>query len=72
MLYKIQSLNDIASNRSQSLASMALSWVLRDDRVTTALIGASKVKQIEDSVDALKHLDFSLEELEAIETILKG
>jgi L-glyceraldehyde 3-phosphate reductase len=72
LLGQLKDLNDIASNRSQSLAGMALSWVLRDDRITTALIGASKVEQIIDSVDTIRHLSFSTDELQAIETILKG
>jgi L-glyceraldehyde 3-phosphate reductase len=72
LLAQINALNVMALSRGQSLASMALSWVLRDVRITTALIGASKVKQIEDSIDAIKHLEFSSDELHAIEDILKG
>ena len=69
-LARISKLNDIALNRGQSLAQMALAWVLRDDRVTTALIGASKVSQIEDSVATIRNLDFTEEELKNIESIL--
>ncbi|WP_274655045.1 L-glyceraldehyde 3-phosphate reductase [Paenibacillus humicola] len=71
LLDKLRRLNDLASARGQSLAQMALAWVLRGGRVTSALIGASKVSQVEDSVAALNNLDFSSEELEQIETILK-
>ena len=62
-LANVRALNDIAARRGQSLAQMALAWVLRDPRVTTALIGASRWSQIEDSLGALDHLEFSAEEL---------
>lgn len=67
---QIRSLNDVAAERGQSLAQMALAWVLRGGRVTSALIGASKVSQIEENVKALDNLDFSEEELAKIEAIL--
>ena len=70
LLVKLRSLNQLAVQRGQSLAQMALSWVLRDDRVTTALIGASKPSQIEDSVNCIKGLDFTEEELMRIDEIL--
>ncbi|MEH7381296.1 L-glyceraldehyde 3-phosphate reductase [Bacillus sp. JJ1533] len=70
VLQKIQQLNELATEREQSLAQMALAWVLRGDRVTSALVGASKVSQVEDSVAALKNLDFTEEELTKIEDIL--
>lgn len=66
-LASINALNEIAEQRSQTLAQMAISWVLRDPRVTTALIGASSVKQIDDCVGALDKRDFSTEELSAID-----
>ena len=69
---QIRSLDALAKNRGQSLAQMALAWVLRLPAITTALIGASKVSQIEDNLDALKHPDFSADELAAIERILAG
>jgi L-glyceraldehyde 3-phosphate reductase len=69
---KLRKLNDIAAARGQSLAQLALAWVLRGGRVTSALIGASRVSQIEDSVAALDNLDFAQEELDAIEAVLKG
>ncbi|UJF35427.1 L-glyceraldehyde 3-phosphate reductase [Paenibacillus hexagrammi] len=68
---KIIKLNELAAGRGQSLAQMALAWVLRGERVTSALIGASRVSQIEENVAALKNLDFSNEELAQIEEILK-
>lgn len=68
---KVHLLNDLASERGQSLAQMALAWVLRGDRVTSALIGASKVSQIEDNIAALNNLHFTDEELQKIDEILK-
>ncbi|MDR6552720.1 L-glyceraldehyde 3-phosphate reductase [Paenibacillus qinlingensis] len=70
-LNQIIQLNELASSRGQSLAQMSLAWVLRGERVTSALIGASRVSQIEENVAALKNLAFSPEELAAIEQILK-
>ncbi|MBP3609531.1 MAG: L-glyceraldehyde 3-phosphate reductase [Lachnospiraceae bacterium] len=69
-LEKIKKLSEVAAERGQTLAQMALSWVLRGDRVTTVLIGASKVSQIDDNVKIIGHLDFSEEELQRIECIL--
>ncbi|WP_321369616.1 L-glyceraldehyde 3-phosphate reductase [uncultured Draconibacterium sp.] len=68
---KIVALNNIAQERGQSLAQMALAWVLRDKRITSVLIGASSVQQIDDNVETLKNLNFSEEELLAIEKVLK-
>ena len=68
---KIVALNKIAQQRGQSLAQMALAWILRDKRITSVLIGASSVKQLNDNVDMLKNIAFSEEELSAIETVLK-
>ena len=68
---KVIKLNDIAKQRGQNMAQMALAWVLRGERVTSVLIGASKVEQIEDSINCLNNLDFSTEELTKIEGILK-
>jgi L-glyceraldehyde 3-phosphate reductase len=68
---KVRRLNEIASERGQSLAQMALAWVLRGGRVTSALIGASRVSQVEENVAALNNLDFSGDELTRIEEILK-
>ncbi|MGO4694262.1 L-glyceraldehyde 3-phosphate reductase [Paenibacillus sp. 2TAB26] len=69
-LNKIKLLNEIAQHRGQSLAQMSLAWVLRGGRVTSALIGASRVEQIDDNVAALSRLDFSDEELSRIESVL--
>ena len=69
-LAQIRRLNEIASRRGQSLAQMALSWVLRHDAVTSVLIGASKVSQIEDAVGALGAPDFSADELSEIDGVL--
>jgi L-glyceraldehyde 3-phosphate reductase len=66
-LAHVRALNGIAERRGQSLAQMAIAWVLRDPRVTSALIGASSVRQLEDNLDALNNLDFSDEELRAID-----
>ena len=66
-LEKIRALNEIAAGRGQSLAQMALAWVLRDERVTSALIGASSVAQLEDNVAALDRLGFGDEELVEID-----
>ena len=70
-LPKVQKLNDLAQARGQSLAQMAIAWVLRKPAVTSALIGASSVKQLEDSLSALNNLKFSDDELGTIEEILK-
>ena len=66
-LVHVRALNEIAKGRGQSLAQMALAWVLRDPRVTSTLIGASNPKQIIENVAALKRMDFSPEELAAID-----
>lgn len=71
MLPKIKELNSIAESRNQSLAQMAISWILRDERVTSVLIGASKTEQILDSIKATENTKFSSEELENINLILK-
>jgi L-glyceraldehyde 3-phosphate reductase len=68
---KVQKLNNVAKNRGQSLAQMALAWVLRDRKINSALIGASKVSQIEENVAALKNLEFSPLELSSIEEALR-
>ena len=66
-LGRIRGLQEIAAGRGQTLAQLALSWVLRDRRVTTTLIGASSVKQVEDNVAAVSNLEFSDDELKAID-----
>jgi L-glyceraldehyde 3-phosphate reductase len=71
-LAKIRELNKIAKERGQTLAEMAVAWVLRDPRVTSALVGTSKVSQVDDNVAALKNLKFSAEELRKIDGVLAG
>jgi L-glyceraldehyde 3-phosphate reductase len=66
-LKRVRALNDIAQSRGQSLAQMAIAWVLRDKRVTSALIGARNVEQLDNSLDALHKLDFTDTELKAID-----
>jgi L-glyceraldehyde 3-phosphate reductase len=70
-LEQIQQLNTLAQERGQSLAQMALSWILKDHRVTSVLVGASRPAQLLDSLECLKNTNFSAEELEKIESILK-
>ncbi|MGH2885756.1 MAG: aldo/keto reductase, partial [Solirubrobacteraceae bacterium] len=66
-LARVKTLNEIAQRRGQSLAQMAIAWVLRDPRVTSALLGASSVAQLEQNVAALERLDFDSAELEEID-----
>ena len=66
-LAHVKALNEIAKKRGQSLAQMALAWTLRDQRVTSALLGASSAEQIRENVGALKKLDFSTAELAEID-----
>lgn len=69
---RLRALDEVASARGQSLAQLALAWVLRGGRVTSAVVGASSVAQLENSVETVRHLDFADEELARIEEILKG
>jgi len=71
-LAKVRRLNKVAEDRGQSLAQLSLAWVLRQPGVTSALIGASRVAQIEDAVGTLSNLSLSAEELQTIEGILSG
>jgi L-glyceraldehyde 3-phosphate reductase len=71
ILPKIKALNEIANDRNQTLAQMAISWILKDDRITSVLIGASKTEQILDSVKAIKNTVFSKNEIVAIDAIVK-
>ena len=66
-LAHVRALNGMAQERGQTLAQIALAWVLRDPRVTSALVGASSVEQLDDNLDALQHLAFSEDELAAID-----
>ncbi|RBW67929.1 L-glyceraldehyde 3-phosphate reductase [Bacillus taeanensis] len=69
---KVKKLNEIAKERGQSITQLALSWVLREGRVTSALIGASRASQIEENAAALQNLTFTKKELDRIEAILAG
>ncbi len=69
---KAQKLNELAQARQQTLAQLALAWVLKDPRITSVIIGASKPQQITDAIGSLKNYQFSPEELTQIEAILKG
>lgn len=71
-LAKIEALNQIALQRSQNLAQMAIAWLLKDPRITSVLIGVSKPEQLDDNVAAVKNSQFSAPELAAIESILKA
>jgi L-glyceraldehyde 3-phosphate reductase len=71
-LEQIKALNDIAEKRNQSLAQMALAWLLKDNRITTVLIGASSVEQLDDNLACLDSLNFSTAELNEIEKVLKN
>ena len=66
-LNQVRALNEMAQQRGQTLAQMAIAWVLRDKRVTSALIGARNVEQLDNSLDAIKKLEFSKEELDAVD-----
>ncbi len=69
---KVRKLNDLARERGQKLAQMALAWVLRHGEVTSAVIGSSRVSQIDDAVKALEQPDFTSEELKKVDSILAG
>jgi L-glyceraldehyde 3-phosphate reductase len=68
---KVKKLNDLALERNQTLAQMAIAWLLKDDRITTVLVGASKATQLADSLKALENIYFEECELKMIEDILK-
>ncbi|WP_030318988.1 L-glyceraldehyde 3-phosphate reductase [Streptomyces flavochromogenes] len=69
---RLRALNDIATSRGQTLAQLALAWVLRGGRVTSALVGASSARQLEDSVAALHNLDFDAEELALVDELTRS
>jgi L-glyceraldehyde 3-phosphate reductase len=71
VIEKAKKLNEIAASRKQSLAQMALAWVLKDERITSVILGASKPRQVLESIGAIKNIHFSKEELEKIDWILK-
>jgi L-glyceraldehyde 3-phosphate reductase len=72
VLSKVQRLNELATQRGQTLAQMALTWLMKDARITSVLIGASSVKQLDDNIDSLQRTDFDVDELYSIENILAG
>jgi L-glyceraldehyde 3-phosphate reductase len=72
VLNKLNALNGLASERGQTLAQMALSWILRDERITSVLVGASRPEQLMDSLKCLENLDFGAAELQHIDEILAG
>jgi L-glyceraldehyde 3-phosphate reductase len=72
LLIKVKKLNEIADKRNQSLAQLALSWIQKDKRITSVLIGASSVKQLDENLKSVDHLDFSSDELIRIEDILRS
>ena len=69
MLLKIRALNGIAAGRGQTLAEMALSWILRDGIVTSVLVGASRPQQLLDNIKAIENTEFSEEELKKIDEL---
>ncbi|MBW6491159.1 MAG: L-glyceraldehyde 3-phosphate reductase [Lentimicrobium sp.] len=71
LVEKARKLNDIAANRGQKLSQMALAWVLRDSRITSVLVGASSMEQLDENLDTLKNTSFTNDEFSAIENILK-
>jgi len=71
-LAKVRALNEMAVGRGQTLAQMAIAWLLKDERVTTVLLGASTPQQMLDNIGTLKNMSFTSDELARIETILKG
>jgi L-glyceraldehyde 3-phosphate reductase len=72
LIGRLNGLNDMAAGRGQTLAQMAVAWTLRDARVTSALIGASRASQVADCVGALARLDFTAEELARIDDLSAG
>ena len=69
VMRKVRALNELARARGQTLAQLAIAWVLRNPRMTSALVGASSVEQLRENLDSLRQLAFSAEELAAIERI---
>lgn len=72
VIEKVKSLNEVAKKRDQSLAQLALAWVLKDQRITSVVLGASKPSQVVDGVQVIKNIDFSKDELDKIELILQS
>ena len=72
LVEQVKKLNEVALNRNQSLAQMAVAWLLKDKRVTSVLVGVSSVEQLQDNIRAIENLEFSGRDLERIESILKN
>ena len=72
MLAKIAELNRIALERGQTLAEMSLAWLLKDNKVTSVIVGASSVEQLSDNIKALNNTSFDEAELKRIDEIIKG
>lgn len=72
LVEKVKNLNDIARRRGQTMAEMAVAWTLRDERVTSVIVGTRNVKQLQDNLNALNNTDFTQEELQLIDNILGG
>ena len=72
LLAKVSRLNEIANQRNQSLAQMAVAWLLKDKRITSVLVGASNPKQLVDTIGSIKNIEFSKPELKEIENILQN
>lgn len=72
LVEKVKELNEMAQQRNQTMAQMALAWALRDERVTSLIVGARNTNQLNDSLQSLENLNFSEEELSRIDTILDG
>ena len=72
VLAKVRALNDIAAKRGQTLAEMALAWILKDGYVTSVLVGASRPSQILDNIKAIENISFSEDELKEIDSISQG
>ncbi|GLR20006.1 L-glyceraldehyde 3-phosphate reductase [Portibacter lacus] len=68
---KVQALNEIAKDRGQSMAQMAVAWLLKDERVTTVLVGVSRVSQLRDNIKSIENVSFTSSEINAINAILK-
>jgi L-glyceraldehyde 3-phosphate reductase len=71
VLKKVAALNELALQRNQTMAQMAIAWLLKDKRITSVLVGASSAKQLLNSIAAANNIEFSNEELDAIEAILQ-
>ena len=69
---KVSALNEIARARGQKMAQLAITWLLRDDRITSVLVGASKVEQVAQNIEAVQATPLTDEELDQIERVLKG